>query len=227
VVTEPANAPSEQYTEQLSEAIGTLFSRLDYSITGNLTRALRQAHDHLKEWNRTSMPDERVGAGASLLALREDVGYLAQVGPSLALYGDGSRARRFRPPDGAIESGIGLAEDFRPTLSRFELGLGESVLLCGSALGRAVTDDHVTAILGMDPEEALGQVYVLVKENQNLGAILISHVAAGTPHAAPSPAFAQVPDDTEHQGLIVDESVREDLGEGGSDASPTRDPFAR
>lgn len=232
VVTEPATPESQQYTEQLGEAIGTLFSRQDYSLTGNLTRALRAAHEHLKDWNRTSMPNEQVGAGVSILALREDVGYLGQVGPSLAFYGDGTRVRRLRPAQPAPEEGIGLATDFRVSLQRFELGLGESVLLAGSALGLTLQDEHATALLGMDPEEALGQVYVVLKEQQNLGAILISHVPAGALHGpttsadsfeqSPGPAYAsEVIDDTAYEMPGAEAPPRR------TEAPPSRDPFAR
>jgi hypothetical protein len=229
VVTEPANEISEQYTEQLGEAVGTLFAREEYSLTGNLTRALRGAHDHLKEWNRTSVPEERVGAGVSILALREDVGYIAQVGPSFALHGDGARSRRIQPADSSAAQSVGLSEDFRPSLTRVELGLGESVLLCGSTLASKMPAEQSAALLGMDPEEALGQVYVMLKEERNLGAILISHVAAGAPHA-PSHApetYEQAGDPSRPD--IIDDTVYDapDEGRTAPVEPPSRDPFAR
>lgn len=226
VVTEPIRPGSEQYTEQLGEAIGTLFSRYDFSITGNMTRALRAAHDHLREWNRTSMPEEQVGAGVSLLALREDVGYLAQAGPSVAIYGDGSRAQRFAPANGSLQESVGLASELRPSITRFELGLGESVLLSGSALRAALQDEHGPALLGMDPEEALGQVYVMLKEQPNLGAILISHVASGAlhPSAPPGEAYPSTGPETD----VIDDTIYEAPAErGGPEPSSSRDPFAR
>jgi hypothetical protein len=225
VVTEPARPGSEQYTEQLGEAIGTLFSRHDFSITGNMTRALRAAHEHLRDWNRTTMPEEQVGAGVSLLVLREDVGYLAQAGPSIALYGDGTRARRFSAPNGSAQQSIGLAADLRPAVTRIELGLGESVLLSGSALASSLQDEHGPALLGMEPEEALGQVYVMLKEQQNLGAILISHVASGALRP-PAPAAGPYPD-TEPIDEVLDETIYEAPAEPAAPEPRSRDPFAR
>ncbi|MEX2236641.1 MAG: hypothetical protein WEB00_03780 [Dehalococcoidia bacterium] len=175
------------------------------------------------------MPEDQVGAGVSILALREDIGYLAQVGPSLAIYGDGTRARRYSAPNGGLAAALGLAADFRPTISKFELGLGESVLLSGSALASRLQEEHGPALLGMDPEEALGQVYVLLKEQQNLGAILISHVAAGmqAPVAAPvsydqpEPVYeSEVVDETRYEPPPLEPPPRRP-------ESPSRDPFAR
>ncbi|MPZ22656.1 MAG: hypothetical protein GEU28_03755 [Dehalococcoidia bacterium] len=234
MVTEPTEG-SEEFTSQLGEAIGTLFSRFDFSITGNLTRALRAAHEHLRDWNRTSMPTEQAGAGASVLALREDVGYVAQVGPSFAIYGDGSRARRVSPATVEAREAIGLATDFRPSISRFELALGESILLSGSRLAYTIQDEHATALMGMDPEEALGQVYVLLKEQRNLGAILISHVAVGSPHAplASPDTYEQPRSDTQQfQMNTLDEGdySREPVEPEPRRREPpeaSRDPFGR
>ncbi|HEX5939403.1 MAG TPA: hypothetical protein VFZ12_03505 [Dehalococcoidia bacterium] len=173
------------------------------------------------------MPDEQVGAGVSLLVLREDVGYLAQAGPSVAIYGDGTRAQRFSPANGSTQQAVGLADDLQPSVARFELGLGESVLISGSALRGSLQDEHGPALLGMDPEEALGQVYVMLKEQPNLGAILISHVASGALHP-PAPAgetFTPAGADTE----IIDDTVYEAPAEPArtDPAGPSRDPFAR
>lgn len=189
-----------------------------------MTRALRAAHDHLRDWNRTSMPDEQVGAGVSLLVLREDVGYLAQAGPSIAVYGDGTRAQRFRPSNGSLQDAVGLANELRPSISRFELGLGESVLLSGSALVASLQEEHGPALLGMDPEEALGQVYVMLKEQQNLGAILISHVASGALHPPSPESYTEVPP----EGEVIEDSIYEAPAEQAApQPGPSRDPFAR
>ena len=188
-----------------------------------MTRALRAAHEHLRDWNRTSMPDEQVGAGVSLLVLREDVGYLAQAGPAVAVYGDGTRAQRFRPSNGSVQDAVGLAAELRPTMARFELGLGESVLLSGSPLLASLQEEHGPALLGMDPEEALGQVYVMLKEQQNLGAILISHVASALHPPAPE-SYPEVPP----EGEIVDDTIYEaPAGRAAPEPGPSRDPFAR
>lgn len=175
------------------------------------------------------MPSEQVGAGASVLALREDVGYLAQVGPSLGFYGDGTRARRLRPAYVAPEDAIGLATDFRVSLQRFELGLGESVLLGGSALNHALQDDHAAALLGMEPEEALGQAYVLLKEQQNLGAILIAHVQAGSLHAPVSSADTYEERPATYSADVIDDTAYEMSTPEPRDRRPEapRDPFAR
>ena len=101
VLIEPASPSSAEYTSQLVDVISQLYSKDPLSLTGALTRSLRAAHDHLREWNQRSLPEHQVGAGASCLALRGPDAYLAQVGPSVAYIrsasGDVRRMRRTIP----------------------------------------------------------------------------------------------------------------------------------
>jgi hypothetical protein len=69
-LVEPAQARSDEYTSQLVDVIAQLYAKDPLSLTGALTRSMRAAHDHLRDWNRKSLKDHRVGAGASCLALR-------------------------------------------------------------------------------------------------------------------------------------------------------------
>lgn len=215
VVAEPASPGGEQYCGQLVQALGSLFGQKDLSMTGNLLRALRSAHHRLREWNRTSIPEDQVGAGATCMALREELAFIAQVGPSLAYGAERGAVRRLRPRTDDACLPLGLSEEFRPSLSRLELGVGDAVFLATSSFADLVDDDHAATLLGMPPEDALAEVYLLAKELPNFGALLVAHVAAGAGSGGAGSTAA--PPAEQSTGP---------LGAGGEGGEP-RDPFAR
>src|SRR3990172_2446706 len=79
VLVEPASPGSEEYTGQLVDAIGRMYQQDPLSLTGALLRSLKAAHQQLLEWNQRSLPEHRIGAGVSCLAVRGRTAYLAQV----------------------------------------------------------------------------------------------------------------------------------------------------
>ena len=70
VVVEPAHEGSEEYCRDLSQVIGKQFRERRLSLTGGILRALKAAHESLRDWNRRSLKQHRVAAGVSCLALR-------------------------------------------------------------------------------------------------------------------------------------------------------------
>jgi hypothetical protein len=144
IIIEPANAGSEEYTAQLVDVIAQLYARDALSLTGALTRALRAAHEHLRDWNRQSLPEHRVGAGVTCLAVRRAEAYVAQAGRALAYVrtaaGD---VRRITPASSDFEQSLGVAEDFEPALTRVALAPGDTILVASSLLDDVVPPDHV------------------------------------------------------------------------------------
>jgi serine/threonine protein phosphatase PrpC len=174
-LVEPATRGSEEYTAQLVDVIGQLYSRDPLSLTGALTRSLKAAHEHLREWNRKSLRGHRVGAGTSCLALRGSDAYLAQVGPSLAyvLSADGE-FRRFEAADPGIEHALGLQERFEPHLRRIKLEPGDLVLTASSHLDAVAPPDHIERILRRGADDALPELYLLCRDLDDFALVLLA-----------------------------------------------------
>ena len=135
VLIEPASPSSAEYTSQLVDVIAQLYSKDPLSLTGALTRSLRAAHDHLREWNQRSLPEHQVGAGASCLALRGPDAYLAQVGPSVAYIRSASGdVRRIEADDLDFEHALGVATEFESKLTRIKLDPGDLVLVASTQI---------------------------------------------------------------------------------------------
>ncbi len=179
VVVEPALPGSEEYCRDLAEAIGKQFRAQRLSLTGGILRAVKAAHENLRDWNRRSLKQHRVAAGVSCLALRGGdapgwEAYLGQVAPAAAvLFQDGS-LKRLEPslPD-AVEP-LGLEEEFWPDLSRYELRDGDRMLLLSTGLAAALSDDELAEALRPPPEETLPLIYRKGKEMPNCAALLIA-----------------------------------------------------
>jgi hypothetical protein len=173
ILVEPASPQAEAYAAQLVDVIGQLYSRDTLSLTGALGRALRAAHDHLREWNRKSLPEHHVAAGASCIALRGGEVYLAQVGPSLAYVrtADGTlRCYNGGDPDTAL----GTADDFEPRITRIVLGPGDLVLAASTQLREAVPESHVERVLARDPDSITPEFYLLCRDRPNFAFVLLS-----------------------------------------------------
>ncbi len=175
VLVEPAGAASEAYTSQLVDVIAQLYSKDPLSLTGALTRSLRAAHEHLRDWNRKSLKEHRVGAGASCLALRGREAYLAQIGPSLAYIrtADGD-FRRIESDDSSFEASLGVADEFTPRLKRIELNPGDLVLLASTKLEAVASADHIERLLARDPDDALPELYMLCRDEANAAIVMLS-----------------------------------------------------
>ena len=175
VLIEPAGDGSAEYTAQLVDVIARLYHKDPLSLTGALTRSLRAAHEHLREWNRRSLPEHRVGAGASCLALRGTDAYLAQAGRSLAYVLTASgNFRRIEAEQHDFEGSLGVAERFEPHLIRLKLDPGDLVLLASSRLDAIAPADHVRRVLERGADEALPEFYLLTRDEPQMSLVLLS-----------------------------------------------------
>jgi hypothetical protein len=175
ILVEPASDASADYTAQLVDVIAQLYHRDALSLTGALTRSLRAAHEHLRDWNRKSLPEHRIGAGSSCLALRGTEAYIAQVGPSLAYVrtaaGD---VRRVEAHDAGPEHALGMAEEIDLRLTRVALAPGDLLLIASSQLDEVAPQEHVERILARPADDILPEFYLLCRDRPNFALVLLS-----------------------------------------------------
>ena len=179
LIVEPALPGSAEFCGELKEAVGRVFHREKVSLTGGLLKALRAAHEHLRDWNERSLKEHRVAAGLSCLAVQDSRGYLAQVGPArAAVYRRGSLTT-FRPelPD-ALEP-LGLQAEFWPDFQRVELDAGARLLLLSPALFDAVSAQELAADLALPEEDVLPALYRRARDLPDCGALLLAAIEDG------------------------------------------------
>jgi hypothetical protein len=175
VLVEPATPGSAEYTAQLGEVIAQFYRRDALSLTGALTRSLRAAHEHLLDWNRKSLPEHRIGAGSSCLALSGADVYLAQVGPSVAyLRRAGGPVQRFEAEKPDFEHSLGMSDEFVPHLRRIPLDPGDLLVIASSSLDGVVPPSHVERILARDPDDVMPEFYLLCRNTPDLALVLLS-----------------------------------------------------
>ena len=175
VVIEPASPGSEEFTSQLVDVVTQLYGRDPLSLTGALTRSLRAAHDHLRDWNSRSLREHQVGAGAGCLALRGGDAYLAQAGPALAYVRTAAgEFRRIAPAASGFDHALGVAEEFEPQLTRIQLDPGDLVLVASTQLAEFLPEAHIERILARDSDEVLPELYLLCRDRPNMALVLLS-----------------------------------------------------
>ena len=189
VLVHPALPGSEEFCGQMVAVIGRLFERQSLSLTGALIKAISAAHENLRDWNRRSLREHQVGAGLSCLVVQGTLAYLAQVGPSLAYHRGDGVLRRVVPQDPQATAVVGLGEELRPELTRFELSPGDLVLVVSPVLSEIADDEALDALLAADGEQALSEVYLLTRDLPDFSAFLLSCYTEPEV-AAPEPARA-------------------------------------
>src|SRR3989442_4413301 len=97
LIVEPALPGSEEFCEELKEVVGSVFHKEKVSLTGGMLRALRSAHEQLRDWNQRSLREHRIAAGISCVAVHGNAAYLAQVPPAWAARYDGATLVVQRP----------------------------------------------------------------------------------------------------------------------------------
>lgn len=179
VLVEPALPGSEDYCRDLSQAIGKQFRDRRLSLTGGILRALKAAHENLRDWNRRSLKQHRVAAGVSCLALRGDEAYLGLVAPAAAVLLHNSSLARLAPtlPDAAEP--LGLHQEFWPDFSRHQFREGDRLLLLSTGLADALSDEELAEALRPPPEETLPLLYRKGKEMPHCAAILVASLLEG------------------------------------------------
>lgn len=176
VIVEPALPGSEEFCEDLKNAIGENFHKRKVSLTGGLLRALEMAHENLREWNRKSIKDHRVAAGVSCLALHEQEAYLAQVAPASAVLYRAGSVFPIGPRIADANEPLGLFDEFRPDFWRFDLEEDDRILVLTPSLAEKLTEVDLSEALALPAEEALPELYRKARGIENCGALLVAAV---------------------------------------------------
>jgi hypothetical protein len=230
VLAEPALPGSEEFCGQLVEVVGRLFQKESLSLTGALVRSLRAAHENLREWNRKSLREHQVAAGATCLLLRGHTAYLAQVGPSLAYFYRDGQLTTMTPQDEGAQTPLGLAEEFRPHITRYDLEPGDVLLVASSRLAAIADEAAVAGVLARGPDDALPELFLLTRDLLNFSALLAAcFVEADEPRpeeVAVPEQFAARPAQEEPAAAAVDEEPPAPPDSAGGGFAPTDVPSA-
>ena len=174
VLVHPALPGSEEFCQELRDAIGEAFHKEKASLTGGLLRALRSAHENLRDWNRRSLKEHRVAAGVSCLAADGARAYLAQVSPaSAAVYRAGDIAQ-VSPRIPEAEEPLGLFDEFLPEFTGLDLEEGGRILLLSPHLAAALSAPDLAAVLALPDEDALPDLYRKSQGQTDCAALLLS-----------------------------------------------------
>ena len=174
VLVQPAGEGGDEYAGQLVEAIGRMYRQDALSITGAVLRSLKGAHQQLRDWNERSLPEHRVSAGVSCLAVREHSAYLAQVGPAVAYHVGGGRFQRIAPEGPATEPlGQATAE---PVFSRYELAPGDLLLIASPRIDELIDQDTLRSILLRGGDDALVELFRIASDEQDFSLVLLACV---------------------------------------------------
>ena len=177
----PALPGSEEFLGEMKDAIGEAFHREKASLTGGVLRALRAAHENLRDWNRRSLKEHRVAAGISCLATRDGRGYLAQIAPAAAVWLRGGELRPLTPELPDATEPLGLFDDFWPQFTAFDFEEGDRLLLLSPNLLVALEPDGLAGALGRSGEDALPELYRQARDVADCGALLVAVEAAAIP----------------------------------------------
>jgi hypothetical protein len=182
VLVEPALPGSEEFCGEMKDAIGQAFHQSKASLTGGVLRALRAANENLREWNRRSLKEHQVAAGVTCLAVRDSEAYLAQVGPSRAVFFRRGESQHITPTIPEATEPLGLQDEFWPEFHRFDLAPGDRLLLLSPGLAESLAQPALTTALALeDGEQALPELYKLARGQRDCAALLV----AATPEIAP------------------------------------------
>ncbi len=173
VLVTPALPGSEEFCGEMKDVIGDSFHRHKLSLTGGMLHALQGAHQNLRDWNQRSMPDHKVAAGVSCLAVQDGTAYTAQVAPAHAVFCRRGELMTVEPGLPEAREPLGLEDDFRPDFRRFDLEAGDRLLLLTPALADSLSEDDLTDVLGRTGEEALPQLYRRARGASDGGALLV------------------------------------------------------
>lgn len=183
VLVEPALPGSEEFCGEMKDAIGHAFHQSKASLTGGVLRALRAANENLRDWNRRSLKEHQVAGGVTCLVVRDGEAYLAQVGPSRAVFFRRGEAEYITPTIPEATEPLGLQDEFWPEFHRFDLAPGDRLLLLSPGLAQALPEPALTTALALeDGERALPELYKLARGQRDCGALLV----AATPEIAPT-----------------------------------------
>ena len=162
VMYEPNGEKADELGTQALDAIGRSFLNDRLSLTGALTRALRETHTTLLDWNRRSLPRDQAGIGVTAALVGESTVFLAQAGPGLVYLRRGATLTRLEPtPEADLPLGEGNTE---PALRKLELEAGDLILASSLALEDVLSIQDLTELLARTTDDALPELYLRTRD---------------------------------------------------------------
>lgn len=174
VIVHPALPGSEEFCGDMRNAIGETFHKTKVSLTGGLLRALRAAHEDLRDWNERSLREHQIGAGASVLAIRGREAYLGQAGPSSAVFYRDFIASEIVPALPEAQGTLGVGDDIWPQFTRYDLVDGDRLVILTPGLVPAIGEETLAGVLQLPPDDALRELFRRLRQEQLCGAVLIA-----------------------------------------------------
>ncbi|MBI2304326.1 MAG: hypothetical protein HYU86_06220 [Chloroflexi bacterium] len=168
VVTEPS-LPDPEGCERGLAAFGSALTRSGPSVTARLKDGVAALHGQFQRENRGRAADQRVGASVLCVALRGQEVYLAQGGGMMGYLFHKDEWRVL----GEESAFLGLTEPPPLRFYRHRLEEGDILLLSFSLLGRRVPLDHMTDVLGGEPQEVVERLYRLGHEEGEFAALVV------------------------------------------------------
>ncbi|HLZ69374.1 MAG TPA: hypothetical protein VKV26_05620 [Dehalococcoidia bacterium] len=176
ITLQPSRPDTDQLCAGVLQTIARTFGHAQYSVTGNLLLALGQAHHNLSSWNRSSLPEHRMGIGVSALAIAGDEAYLAQAGASVAYWLHSGRVERLEPLEGDSRRPLGEGEALDPWFHRLLLAPGDSIALLSADLAGRIDAAAVARCLRLDPDSGVAELFRLAQNERDCGVLLVSVV---------------------------------------------------
>jgi serine/threonine protein phosphatase PrpC len=173
VLVTPAAPGSEEFCGEMKDVVAEAFHRDKLSLTGGMLRALRGAHQNLREWNKRSLPDHQVAAGISCLAVQDGRAFTAQVAPARAVFYRDGELMTITPELPDARDPLGQEEEFRPDFRRFDLETNDRLLLLTPSLAAVLSEEDLREALSRTGEESLPLLYRRARGAGDCGALLV------------------------------------------------------
>jgi len=209
----------------LASAMLEQFSRNYWRRSGPITSALRQAigatNEHLRNENRLASISQRRRAGLVCAVLRDNVLYLAQVGPAQALLVQGRQVTQL-PHKRQERLPLGLSSGLDIQFSHTTLRAGDRLLLTGASWTAKLQEDALANALTA-PGATVEEVMLALEHqagNNPFSALVVECTAADTapaslaspPRARPArPVSASEPDQPSELARLPELAEPEEL----------------
>lgn len=192
-MAEGTSSAGEAFAGQVVTASGRAWNTFDMSLTGALRRLFTDAERQVRDWNRKSIPEHRVGIGLTCFGRRGNHAVIAQAGPSAAFHWHRGSVDMYITSEKNAEP-IGPGE-IEPQLTRIEFDPGDRVLMLSTAALAELDNELIEGILNLQGERILAEVYHRISHLQHVTVLLVQN----------PPRLEEEPEDDENTFVIGEE----------------------